>query len=47
MRKKKTLEIQNVRNVDVGRVRVCMLCVGDNEERGFGEGAGVNKKNLV
>ena len=26
----------NVRNVDVGRVGVCMLCVCDNEERDRG-----------
>ena len=29
----------NVRSVDVGRVGVCMLCVGDNEQRERGVGA--------
>jgi len=36
----------NVRIVGVGRVGVCMLCVGDNEERERGVGAGVNATML-
>ena len=32
----------NVRNVGVGRVGVCMLCVCDSEHRECGMGAGVN-----
>jgi hypothetical protein len=26
-----------VRNVDVGRVEVCMMCVFDNEDREYGD----------
>ena len=36
----------NVRNVDVGRVGVCVLCVDDIEERERGVGAGVNATML-
>ena len=32
----------NVRSVGVGRVRVCILCVGNIEQRERGVGAGVN-----
>jgi hypothetical protein len=32
----------NVRGVGVGRVGVCMLCVGDSEECERGVGVGVN-----
>jgi hypothetical protein len=32
----------NVKNVGVGRVGVCILCVSDSEERERGVGAGVN-----
>jgi hypothetical protein len=32
----------NVRSVDVGRVGVCMLCVGNNEQCEGGVGVGVN-----
>ncbi len=32
----------NVRNVGVGRVEMCMLCVCDSEERELGVGTGVN-----
>ncbi len=31
----------NVRSVDVGRVRVCMLCVDNSEQCERGVGAGV------
>ena len=36
----------NVRSVGVGRVGMCMLCVGDIEERECGVGAGVNTTKL-
>ena len=36
----------NVRSVGVGRVGVCMLCVGNSEQRESGEGAGVNATML-
>ena len=36
----------NVRNVGVGRVRVCMLCVGNSEQRERGVGASVNATML-
>ena len=32
----------NVRSVGVGRVGMCMLCVGNSEQRECGVGAGVN-----
>ena len=32
----------NVRIMGVGRVRVCMLCVGNSEERERGVGTSVN-----
>ena len=32
----------NVRIMGVGRVRVCMLCVGNNEQRECGVGVSVN-----
>ncbi len=36
----------NVRSVDVGSVWVCMMCVGDSEERERGVGVGVNTTKL-
>jgi hypothetical protein len=36
----------NVRSVGVGRVGVCMICIGDIEEREGGVGAGVNTTML-
>jgi hypothetical protein len=30
----------------VGRVGVCILCIGDNEDRERGVGSGVNDTNL-
>ena len=36
----------NVRSVGVGRVGVCMLCVGNSEQRECGVGAGVNATML-
>jgi hypothetical protein len=36
----------NVRSVGVGRVGVCMLCVGDSEQRERGVGASVNATML-
>ena len=36
----------NVRSVGVGRVGVCMLCVGNSEQRERGVGAGVNATML-
>ena len=36
----------NVRSVGVGRVRVCMLCVGNSEQRERGVGVGVNATML-
>ena len=32
----------NVRSVGVGMVRVCMMCVGNSEQRERGVGASVN-----
>ena len=32
----------NVRSVDMGRVGVCILCVGNSEQCERGVGAGVN-----
>ncbi len=36
----------NVRIVDVGRVGVCMMCVGINEQCECGVGVGVNATML-
>jgi hypothetical protein len=36
----------NVRNVDVGRVGVCMLCVVDRKECERGVGTGVNTTTM-
>ena len=36
----------NVRNVGVGRVGVCMMCVCDIEDREYGVGVGVNATML-
>ena len=36
----------NVRSVDVGRVGVCMMCVGDIEDRERGVGDGVKTTML-